>query len=382
MLRRTRSSRLAAVCSLADVPEHERCGNCLSLAPQPPATSRDPNDPSAAIAARSCRAAVFTVLPSPIAAAAGAPESGHPMTKAFDVFELPVHQAAAVFPMLKPDELDDLAADIRTHGQHEPIVVLIDSDGRRSILDGQNRREACKRAGVAPRVVTLTAADVPDPAAYVAQRNLQRRHLLKGQRAMVAACLFPIGKPGPAGPSSPRNLGVSPELLRQARRVLERRPDMAPAIIAGTEHLGHVFASLDREAAQKAHEASTVPAGQSRIERTRRAARGEAPTSPSSPPLRPSQRAERSASSPLSSPRPPDPPRRKTGSSERPASLRQPAPRSDYDRAVHAFLVLATIKADPERLARDHGSPRRWPKYIIARELIAALERAAEKLDE
>lgn len=53
------------------------------------------------------------------------------------------HPAAAWFPMLSVHELEQLAADIKANGQREPIRVW----GNR-IIDGLNRLEACKRAGV------------------------------------------------------------------------------------------------------------------------------------------------------------------------------------------------------------------------------------------
>ncbi|MCC7234893.1 MAG: ParB N-terminal domain-containing protein [Bryobacterales bacterium] len=53
------------------------------------------------------------------------------------------HPAAELFPMMTEAELRQLAEDIKAHGLADPITML---DGM--ILDGRNRFEACKRAGV------------------------------------------------------------------------------------------------------------------------------------------------------------------------------------------------------------------------------------------
>jgi ParB-like chromosome segregation protein Spo0J len=40
-----------------------------------------------------------------------------------DIFDIPPHPAADVFPMLDDDELDELAADIAANGLQLPLVV-------------------------------------------------------------------------------------------------------------------------------------------------------------------------------------------------------------------------------------------------------------------
>jgi ParB-like chromosome segregation protein Spo0J len=40
-----------------------------------------------------------------------------------DIFDIPPHPAADVFPMLDDDELEELAADIKRHGLQQPLVV-------------------------------------------------------------------------------------------------------------------------------------------------------------------------------------------------------------------------------------------------------------------
>jgi len=92
-----------------------------------------------------------------------------------------VHPFAAKFPMLKPDELQELADDIAAHGLIHPIVR--DTEGQ--IVDGRNRLAACKLVGVEPTYVMLPE-DV-EPRAYILSANVHRRMLSAGQRAMAFA---------------------------------------------------------------------------------------------------------------------------------------------------------------------------------------------------
>lgn len=92
--------------------------------------------------------------------------------------KLKPHPAAELFPMMTDSEIKDLGADIKANGQNRPILVL---DGL--ILDGRNRYEACKRAGVEPKLQTWAG---PSPTAMVLSENLRRRHLTVDQRALIA----------------------------------------------------------------------------------------------------------------------------------------------------------------------------------------------------
>ena len=92
-----------------------------------------------------------------------------------------VHPAAELFPMLADDELTRLADDIARNGLLEPIVVF---DGL--LLDGRNRRRACEMAGVEPQYVEWRG-EGGSPVAFIAARNLHRRHLTESQRATIAA---------------------------------------------------------------------------------------------------------------------------------------------------------------------------------------------------
>lgn len=97
-----------------------------------------------------------------------------------------VHPAAELFPMLAGDELARLASDIAQNGLLEPLVVY---DGQ--LLDGRNRRRACEMASVEPRYVEWHG-EGGSPVAFIAARNLHRRHLSESQRAAIAARVKPM----------------------------------------------------------------------------------------------------------------------------------------------------------------------------------------------
>jgi N6-adenosine-specific RNA methylase IME4 len=141
------------------------------------------------------------------------------------------HPLAAIFPLVEGAEFDEIAADIRKHGLHEPIVVFEDK-----ILDGRNRYRACEAAGIEP---TFTVYTGDDPVSYVVSLNLRRRHLDESQRAMVAAKLATL-KLGdnqhseglPIGRASGM-LNVGERTVARAREVLEHG---APELVSAVEH--------------------------------------------------------------------------------------------------------------------------------------------------
>lgn len=161
-----------------------------------------------------------------------------------DVFQLPVHPAADVFPMLSEEELADLAADIKANGLLQPLIV---KDG--VLIDGRNRREACQRAGVTPRVEELNGTD---PVAYILATNVNRRHLTKGQRAMAVAKLYPEAEKTAPGKKSKtagmllENKTLSGAAISQARTVLRWLPEIADLVMAGTKPLNEAYQDAQR----------------------------------------------------------------------------------------------------------------------------------------
>jgi len=87
------------------------------------------------------------------------------------------HEIADLFPMMQPNELQDLVDDIKQNGLIEPIVLYEDK-----ILDGRNRFLACGEAGVKPHYEYYKG---DQPVSYVVSKNLHRRHLTGSQKAGV-----------------------------------------------------------------------------------------------------------------------------------------------------------------------------------------------------
>jgi N6-adenosine-specific RNA methylase IME4/ParB-like chromosome segregation protein Spo0J len=143
---------------------------------------------------------------------------------------LQFHPLADIFPLVEGAEFDELVADIREHGLHEPIVVFEDK-----ILDGRNRYRACEAAGVEP---TFTAYTGDDPIAYVVSLNLRRRHLDESQRAMVAAKLATL-KLGDNQHSEGLPIGRSSELLNVGERTVARAREVqehgTPELVSAVE---------------------------------------------------------------------------------------------------------------------------------------------------
>jgi hypothetical protein len=145
-----------------------------------------------------------------------------------------VHPAAAIFPMMTEDELNELAQDIKTNGQRFPIMR--DHDGL--LIDGRNRLEACNRAGVEPQFATLNGED---PVAFILSANIARRHLNKGQQAMAVAKIYPEPAQRGRGNKSVLNTDFNASYVSHARTVLQFAPDLADSVLSGAKALNEAY---------------------------------------------------------------------------------------------------------------------------------------------
>lgn len=132
--------------------------------------------------------------------------------------------------MLSDEDLQSLAEDIAERGLLHPIVLDVDG----CVLDGRNRLAACEMAKVQP---TFISYDGDDPAAYVLSANIERRHLSKGQQAMLAAAVFQKNKQQDISAMSK----VSQPQVAKATTVLKYRPDLAPKVTAGSMALNDAY---------------------------------------------------------------------------------------------------------------------------------------------
>lgn len=107
------------------------------------------------------------------------------------------------------------------------------------LIDGRNRRLACQALGIVPDYVLLDGAD---PVAYILSANINRRHMTKGQRAIVVAMIYPEPQKLRRKDSSPfETKELSSGKLSQARTVLRHAPDLADSVINGSISLDNAY---------------------------------------------------------------------------------------------------------------------------------------------
>lgn len=155
-----------------------------------------------------------------------------------------VHPYAATFPMLPDAELDELAASIVSNGLRSPVVVTPGGE----VLDGRNRVEACRRAGVEPDTVVYEGGDL---AEYVIDCNVTRRNMSTGARAMATALVLAAdGRRGDGrwkrGTVVGSHESVTTDRSWQQRMIeagviLDHAPDLAEQVVSGDLALDGAF---------------------------------------------------------------------------------------------------------------------------------------------
>jgi hypothetical protein len=104
------------------------------------------------------------------------------------------------------------------------------------LIDGRNRREACRLAGVIPDYVLLGGVD---PVAYILSANIHWRNLSKGQRAMAVAkiCLETKQPVREAAKQS----GLKDNRVFYASTILRHAPDLSDAVLMGHLSLDNAY---------------------------------------------------------------------------------------------------------------------------------------------
>ena len=158
--------------------------------------------------------------------------------------QLPVHPAADIFPMMSDEELADLAESIKANGLRYPIII--DAEGQ--LIDGRNRLAACKLAGIKPRFESLNGHD---PLAYIADTNLKRRNMTKGQQAIALAMIYPEPERGRGKKDEARkgaeSASFSYRRLKEARQVLAFSRPMAEAVLKGVDSLDEALRQVEEK---------------------------------------------------------------------------------------------------------------------------------------
>ena len=186
------------------------------------------------------------------------------------------HPASRIFPLMEPDDLEELIADIKAHGLLNPVVM---HGGQ--VLDGRNRLLACHEAGIEP--TTVEWRDVVkdghvSPVEWVIAHNLKRRHLTSSQLAVIALDVLPLleaeakermreggrkkgGQPfayprdeGKAASRLAKQLGTNRTYINQVKKIQATAPELIEGIFAGTQS---VPAALEKVARPKAKATKT-----------------------------------------------------------------------------------------------------------------------------
>jgi hypothetical protein len=141
--------------------------------------------------------------------------------------ELRFHPLADIFPLMEGEEFDELVADIKANGLHDPIVMY---EGK--ILDGRNRYRAAIKAGVDPFPLMKNGKRYgglnyvgDDPAGFVISRNIHRRHLTAEQKRDVIAKLI-AAAPEKSNRQVAKAAGVSHPHVAKVRAEMEEAGDV------------------------------------------------------------------------------------------------------------------------------------------------------------
>lgn len=176
-----------------------------------------------------------------------------------------VHPVAALFPMLPEDELQELADDIRANGLRHPIVL--DKDG--TLIDGRNRWAACQIANIDPRFDVLNG---DDPVARILSENIARRHMSKGQRAMVVAVTFSLNEKTSGQVAASESAKVSTGYVGMAAVVVEHAPEITSEVLAGILSLNDAYAIAQESKRAKATAAELAEENKRLLAELRKAA--------------------------------------------------------------------------------------------------------------
>lgn len=149
------------------------------------------------------------------------------------------HPLSSAFPSMSQEQFRELIDDIDLNGLREPIVIF---DNK--ILDGWHRYQACQELNVARPLMVAYEGD--DPVGYVLSKNLHRRHLDAGARAIIIARLVEwqegAGKPSRSLTKygnfttldqAAALAGVSKSTIQKAKKAVRAIDEVQQAVVSG-----------------------------------------------------------------------------------------------------------------------------------------------------
>jgi hypothetical protein len=162
---------------------------------------------------------------------------------------LRIHDAAADFPRMSPDEFKAFSEDIKKNGQRVPIAIIerarprpdgtfhVNDSPLQEVLDGISRLDAMEAAGIAvigkdgqlhEQVLrTVIDTDEVDPVAYVISANIHRRHLNVEQRQHLLIALI-ARTPEKSDRQFGKEIGVDHKTIASARTKGETTGEISP----------------------------------------------------------------------------------------------------------------------------------------------------------
>lgn len=227
----------------------------------------------------------------------GEPSPEKPVDMTID---FPVHPAAAIFPLMTPEQIKALGLDMLRNGQRKAITRH-----RGQVADGRNRFLGCRWAQIPPRYVEWDGEG--SIVAWVVSENLHRRHLTNQQRAVVAVNVEKAfaaeaaersqsnllqnqgsidgingatrEEAGRSADKAAKVLNVSAASVKRAKRVLENAdPALAEAAASGAVSLSAAaeVAALPKQEQRQLVESGAVKAAAKQARDARKSAKATA----------------------------------------------------------------------------------------------------------
>lgn len=103
-----------------------------------------------------------------------------------------LHPLVANFPPAAPEQIHQLAADMKLAGKTSPFVLCVDWSAKHTkggiwfLLDDRNRFLACEIAGIAPQFHQRESIDKTEACELAVRLNLPNNHLTTSQKAAIA----------------------------------------------------------------------------------------------------------------------------------------------------------------------------------------------------